>query len=75
MSEQQISQIFRPFYTTRSNGTGLGLSLVRRIVEEHLGHIEVTSKLGKGSTFEVQLPFVASAGLRRSRLTANPEIL
>lgn len=60
MSEQQISQIFRPFYTTRSNGTGLGLSLVRRIVEEHLGHIEVTSKLGKGSTFEVQLPFVAS---------------
>src|SRR5246127_5883304 len=38
MSEQQISQIFRPFYTTRSNGTGLGLSLVRRIVEEHLGH-------------------------------------
>lgn len=60
MSEQQISQIFRPFYTTRSNGTGLGLSLVRRIVEEHLGHIEVTSKLGKGSTFEVQLPFAAS---------------
>jgi len=60
MSEQQMSQIFRPFYTTRSNGTGLGLSLVRRIVEEHLGHIEVTSNLGKGSTFEVLLPFCAS---------------
>ncbi|MGA9587828.1 MAG: ATP-binding protein [Terracidiphilus sp.] len=61
MSDQQMSQIFRPFYTTRSNGTGLGLSLVRRIVEEHLGHIEVTSTPGKGSTFEVQLPFCASA--------------
>ncbi|MGC1423596.1 MAG: ATP-binding protein [Terracidiphilus sp.] len=61
MSDQQMSQIFRPFYTTRSNGTGLGLSLVRRIVEEHLGHIEVTSTLGQGSTFEVQLPFCASA--------------
>jgi signal transduction histidine kinase len=61
MSEQQMSQIFRPFYTTRSNGTGLGLSLVRRIVEEHQGHIEVTSELGQGSTFEVQLPFAASA--------------
>ena len=61
MSDQQMSQIFRPFYTTRSNGTGLGLSLVRRIVEEHFGHIEVTSKLGEGSTFEVQLPFCASA--------------
>ncbi len=60
MSDQQISQIFRPFYTTRSNGTGLGLSLVRRIVEEHLGRIDVTSNLGKGSTFEVQLPFCAT---------------
>jgi signal transduction histidine kinase len=61
MSEQQMSQIFRPFYTTRSNGTGLGLSLVRRIVEEHHGHIGVTSELGKGCTFEVELPFTASA--------------
>ncbi len=61
MSDQQISQIFRPFYTTRSNGTGLGLSLVRRIVEEHLGRIEVTSEVGKGSTFAVQLPFAPSA--------------
>ena len=60
MTEQQQSQIFRPFYTTRSNGTGLGLSLVRRIVEEHLGRIEVTSNPGKGSTFEVELPFCAS---------------
>jgi signal transduction histidine kinase len=60
MTEQQQSQIFRPFYTTRSNGTGLGLSLVRRIVEEHEGQIEVKSELGQGSTFQVQLPFAAS---------------
>jgi hypothetical protein len=60
MTEQQQSQIFRPFYTTRSNGTGLGLSLVRRIVEEHEGQIEVKSELGQGSTFQVQLPFTAS---------------
>jgi signal transduction histidine kinase len=60
MSDQQMSQIFRPFYTTRSNGTGLGLSLVRRILEEHLGRIDVTSNLGEGSTFEVQLPFAAT---------------
>jgi hypothetical protein len=58
---QQLSQIFRPFYTTRGNGTGLGLSLVRRIVEEHHGRINVTSKTGKGSRFEVLLPFTASA--------------
>jgi len=60
MTEQQQSQIFRPFYTTRSNGTGLGLSLVHRIVEEHDGHIEVTSELGRGSTFTIQLPFTSA---------------
>lgn len=57
MTEQQLAQIFRPFYTTRSNGTGLGLPLVRRIVEEHNGQVNVSSELGRGSTFEVLLPF------------------
>ena len=57
--EAQLSQIFRPFYTTRGNGTGLGLSLARRIVEEHHGRINVTSIVGKGSTFEVLIPFNA----------------
>lgn len=57
MSQQQLSQIFRPFYTTKGTGTGLGLSLVRRIIDEHRGQISVTSEPGKGSTFEVQLPF------------------
>lgn len=57
MTEQQLSQIFRPFYTTKSTGTGLGLSLVRRIIDEHNGQINVTSEPGKGSTFEVQIPF------------------
>ena len=59
--EQQLTQIFRPFYTTRGNGTGLGLSLVRRILDEHHGRINVTSEVGKGSTFEVLLPFTAPA--------------
>lgn len=54
---QNIPNIFRPFYTTKGNGTGLGLSLARRIVEEHHGRIEVNSVVGKGSKFEVLLPF------------------
>jgi len=59
--ESQLEQIFRPFFTTRANGTGLGLSLVHRIVEEHHGRIDVTSEVGKGSRFEVLIPFSPAA--------------
>lgn len=53
---EELPNIFRPFYTTKGDGTGLGLSLARRIVEDHQGRIDVTSKLGSGSTFTVILP-------------------
>jgi signal transduction histidine kinase len=51
-----LPNIFRPFYTTKGDGTGLGLSLARRIVEDHQGRIDVTSTVGKGTTFAVVLP-------------------
>ncbi len=57
IAPQHLSNIFRPFYTTKGNGTGLGLSLARRIVEEHHGRIEVSSVVGQGSKFTVLLPF------------------
>src|SRR5205085_11932221 len=56
IAPEHLPHIFRPFYTTKGNGTGLGLSLARRIVEEHGGRIEVSSALGHGSTFTVFLP-------------------
>jgi signal transduction histidine kinase len=48
--------VFDPFVTTKDDGTGLGLSVVLRIVEEHGGRIEVLSKEGVGTTFSVFLP-------------------
>jgi len=56
MSEETISQIFVPFFTTRTKGTGLGLSIVQKIVDNHGGKISVRSVVGAGTTFEVSLP-------------------
>lgn len=54
--EEHINNIFDPFYTTKSKGMGLGLSVSYGIVERHGGQIQVKSKVGEGTTFTVRLP-------------------
>jgi signal transduction histidine kinase len=52
----RIGKIFQPFYTTKESGTGLGLSMTRKILEMHYGWISTESEEGKGTTFSVFLP-------------------
>jgi len=58
MDAVQIKRIFEPFYTTKpvGLGTGLGLSISYGIIQRHGGHIEVTSTIGQGTTFRIELP-------------------
>lgn len=51
-----MGRVFEPFFTTKARGTGLGLPLCKKIIEEHKGKIAVTSKPGKGTTVSIALP-------------------
>jgi PAS domain S-box-containing protein len=56
MSDDVMSKLFTPLFTTKAQGMGFGLSICKRIVEAHGGKITVTSTLNKGTTFTVTLP-------------------
>ncbi len=61
---ENLGKIFLPFFTTKKQGSGLGLATVHRIVDLHGGWIKVDSEVGKGSRFVVCLPRSADMGLR-----------
>ncbi len=56
IERREWDKIFLPFYSTKKNGTGLGLPLAEQIIREHGGSISLTSIVGKGTTFTISLP-------------------
>ncbi len=56
ISQENINQLFEPFYTAKKEGTGLGLTTVQNIINSHGGEIDVSSELDRGTTFTITLP-------------------
>ena len=67
ISSENMSKLFRPYFTTKASGSGLGLLIVRRIIQEHGGEIEIESTQGKGVRVTVHLPH----GDKRVRLLSD----
>jgi signal transduction histidine kinase len=56
ISSDALLRVFDPFYSTKPEGLGLGLSISQEVVQQHGGRIEAESELGQGATFTVWLP-------------------
>lgn len=76
ITPDRLGKIFTPFFTTKVKGTGLGLPVVQKIVQNHHGHMEVDSREGEGTVFRIHLP---TAGPRPSMLpegsSVTPDLL
>jgi signal transduction histidine kinase len=59
MSAEVLSRLGEPFFTTKERGSGLGLGISRRVVDEHGGRLEVESQPGQGTSVTVRLPVIA----------------
>ena len=60
--EKNMEKLFKPLFTTKAQGVGLGLAICKNLVENHNGRIAVKSKVGKGTTFTVKLPIHQNKG-------------
>jgi len=73
MSGEELARVFTPFSTAFDGGTGLGMAIVRRIVEDHGGAIDVESRPGEGTTVTILLPRETSARVSSERPAPRPE--
>jgi len=69
INSEDLGRVFEPYHTTKSTGSGLGLMIVQRIVQDHGGHIELKSKPDEGTCFTIYLPLIE----RRMRMLEGGE--
>ncbi|MFZ0889930.1 MAG: HAMP domain-containing sensor histidine kinase, partial [Candidatus Binataceae bacterium] len=68
---EKLGKIFNPFFTSKANGTGLGMAVAKKVIEAHRGSIEVLSQAGAGTEFVISVPL--SDGLRAARAANSAE--
>jgi len=61
IADDKIAKIFNPFYTSKENGTGLGLGVAKKVIDAHRGQIQVNSKVGTGTEFILGIPLSDAA--------------
>ena len=69
-----LEKIFTPFFTTKPDGNGFGLSEVHKVIEAHNGHIEVFSEVGKGTTFRIEIPLDKNVGFEKKEKSRSKKI-
>jgi signal transduction histidine kinase len=69
ISSANLTNIFRPFFTLKDRGSGLGLSIAKKVIELHGGKIKVQSAVGQGTTFTIHLPLAAKKDLKLDAMT------
>ncbi len=73
ISEEELPYVFNPFFSTKSDGAGIDLAIVKRIAESHGGTVEVSSVLHEGATFSLKLPIEKRRTIRSFRLEDQGE--
>jgi signal transduction histidine kinase len=68
---EHISKVFEPFFTTKAKGTGLGLAVTYRIIRNHQGDIQVSSQLGEGTRFTIEIPLPEREPSRKAKRHPN----
>jgi len=72
IARSDIDRVFEPYFTTKQNGSGLGLATVYSIIKKHKGHISVSSTFGKDTVFSIYLPYVKNLAARKEPEAGNP---